>query len=191
MSTLVPTRGSRDAPLRVEERGAVARLAVPLALLGLVGSIALMGWTWRHPDVLAPAELASVSDDAVVGEPLYFGMTFDRPATERRAVTLTALRPVVTTDSGDAVVDFLVCHRHPGTRWLVMERNLGRACARTTPAESAELVLGAEPRQQLVMVVELQQPGVVEIRGAEVSYDEGWQRGRQTIGQTVRVSAAR
>jgi len=184
-------RESLEVPARVVERGLVARLAVPVAVLGLVGSLSLLGWTWRHPTLFEADALAYGFEQRPVGQRVYVGMT---PAVVSAPgpVTLEDIRPVLRTNTAEAEIAFFVCTLDPtrGIGSVGAVRSLGRACSGVTPVRAGttfDADASASPRQQVVMAIEPTAPGLVVIDGMKVTYAAGWQRGSQWIGPHVMV----
>lgn len=120
--------------------------------------------------------------------PVYIGMSIEARSA-RGTVRIRSAEAVVAEDTAGAVVRFYVCTVDPtsgvGSVGVVHEREVHKECSRFVPAAGADLWLNHDPREQLVMAVQLRHAGRVHIRAAEITYADGWQRGHQQVGGDV------
>jgi hypothetical protein len=193
MSTqTAPAPSPQASAWRPKSRRAHVHCAIVLAASLVV--VAALLWTWRHPQAFpqASGRVDLVANDQHSGDPLYFGMTTELPAS-RGTVTISDIEPRVIEDTANARIRFYVCTISPrggaGSIGSVYEPDLGQECAKVVPASGATLQLHAHPRQQVVMSVELRKPGSLRIHGMNMTYKYGWQTGTQNTGHTVLLRA--
>jgi hypothetical protein len=177
----------RTDPAEAEPgRSRVSRLAVPVAVVGLVASLAMIAWTWRHPDVFEPAPaLAWGYTDQPVDRVLYFGVNLPANTRDGQEVTVRALTPQVGANTSVATISFFTCTL-AGTGPVSAVRDVNVPCAdvsRLGPGSSFE----TGPDRQLVMSVQPTRPGRVEVSGVRLDFSQGWQRGTATFGNRVAI----
>jgi uncharacterized protein (DUF58 family) len=169
----------------------VSGLAVPVAIVGLVASLAVVGWTWRHPGVFEPGpSLAWGYADQPVDRVLYFGVDLPANARDGQTLTVQALTPQVAENSSEASVTFFACTLVSAGRPVGAVRDVNVPCAevrRLDPGSSFE----TGPGQQLVMSVQPTRPGRVELSGVRFDYGQGWQRGSAWFGNRVAIETVR
>ena len=114
---------------------------------------------------------------------------------EGEVVVIESVAPLVLTNTAGATHEFYVCTQleEKGEMQLgILSRpaparrpgSSGRSCAGRTRLRTA-----GSPRQQLVMVVRLDEPAVAATRGGELTCASGLQRGTQLIGPRVRITS--
>ncbi|MEN8704592.1 MAG: hypothetical protein ABF306_00510 [Nocardioides marinisabuli] len=159
--------------------------AVGLALaLGAGGA----AWWVTHPDVFGDAGGYSLSTAREeVGTSYYAGLVSPPLDAERRELELRSATPVVAKNTADADLEVYLCEVDPG------QGAVGVGSQRTAPTDVCStfervtdgtrlVVGGGEAYQELVIRVQAAQPGVVEVRGIELSYRDGLRRGTQVTG---------
>lgn len=172
----------------------------PWLLTGLALSLVVVVgagvWTWRHPDVSFEYGYGmTMTRD--VGFTVWTTLAdSDRPGDS--PITFTGLEPRFRQDGAAVRVEYVICDLDPvaleengvtgfgyggPTRWVK------RYCAGTRPAEGADLVLGADQRQELLVGITATRPGRTVITGHDVTYRVGWRRGSDRIAVSTRLTA--
>jgi len=147
----------------------------------VLATLAVAGWWWRHPTVLADLPESQIGQEPV-GHAMFFGITRRSFGGVNGVVTLHNASANVVSDSGDARIEFFVCVKNPklgGTIFSVHDNQPW--CASRLPVGDAVLPLDRVPRQQLLMSVTLTRPGRLEIHGVDVTYTRGHQTGTQHL----------
>lgn len=184
--------GSADAE---PQRSVVSRIAVPFSVFALVASAATVGWLWRHPDVFEPApDLAWGYADEPVGKVHYFAVTTPAEASGEHRVTVDEIEASVLTNTSEARIEFFVCELDPSspTGPVGAVDDVNGPCARVTRLEAgSSFETGAQPAQQVVMAVQPQRPGRVEVAGVSLAYAKGWQHGTAWFGNRVVIESVR
>ena len=143
------------------------------------------GWHWRtHPTALPDAVFATGSTRFPPGSTHFAGVV--SALADADSVRIDRIAAVVTTNTADADVRFLVCTVDPaggaGGVGLIREKDFARTCPDPVPAEGgAVLTPEAGRHQDVVMAVTPRRRGDVRIEALQVTYRHGWQRGTQTI----------
>lgn len=139
-------------------------------------------WSGPQPD---GADLMSV------------GVTFSGDGVGE-TVVIESVRPRIRKDTADATYEFWVCTRPDATPDAAQlgivagQRAFDEHCPAAEPVRAGtRLHTGADPAQQLVMVVRPRRAGVASTTGVELTYSHGWRRGTQLIGTEVQITRAR
>lgn len=168
--------------------GGRTRLRTTVFALLLAAGLGGGAWWATHPDVFTDDggfSMTTVQEE--VGRSYYAGLFGGVHDDDRRELELRSATPVVTKNTADAEVELYLCEVDPeqgavgvGTQHRVPTN----VCVVFEPvAEGARFVVGdVEPRHELVVEVRATQPGVVKIRGMEVSYRDGLRRGTEVTG---------
>ncbi len=168
---------ARSAGLMTRRNAAFAALTV--AVLAAGGGL----WWYLSPSAFhGPDDPAGVTGSRTVGAETHFGMAYWRQPAQGSA-TLETVRPHVLSNTAGATITFTVCTPAGDVSIGSSARPLARECAETEPVEGA--VLSPSGRSQLLMTVTSTRPGVVEIRGADLTYAHGRQRGTQAVGEHI------
>ncbi|HEX6249139.1 MAG TPA: hypothetical protein VFZ64_14805 [Nocardioidaceae bacterium] len=161
------------------------RLVVGLLALA-VGSALWVGWSWRtHPDTFRGFGNGMISTREV-GQPLHVGMTWEGVDIEPRKVTLHDAEAHVVKDTADAEISFSLCRAADepvGSAGGALER----WCSEVRPIHDTSMTLNADPRETVVMTVRPTQPGIVRVRGIDLTYTDGWRTGTEHTGSVVVV----
>lgn len=168
-------------------------IGVVFALVLAAGTVA---WKWRHPDVSFEYGygMAMTRD---VGSAVWTTLA-DSDEPGGSPVTFTSLEPIFEQDGAEATVEYIICELDPtaleedrvgGFGYGLATRYVERYCASTRPAEGADLILGTDIRQELLVGITSTQPGRTVIAGHHVSYRVGWQRGSSVIDVTTELTA--
>lgn len=161
------------------------RLALPVALLAVLGGTA---WWATHPDVFDDAGgFGMTTVPEPVGQTYYAGIVSTSITDERRELELRSATPVVHSDSAGADIEVYVCEVDPTQDAVgvgTQRKEPTDVCLTFEPAAEGTLLLtgGDAPRHELVLAVTATRPGVVEVRGVEVSYRTGLRRGTEVTG---------
>ena len=165
-----------DHPLGVTPQEAPSRrkpltLAI-VVVVGLVGFAWVAGWVRQTPEVLHDGDAVSFPAGPDRGP---FHVTVVDPATSGSVddVQLVEVEAVVTRNSADAVIGFVVCTPRAGRPPLVADtRSLDESCTRTRAAQDTTLRAAGE---YVVMTISPEHAGTVRVTGIEVTYRQGWQ----------------
>jgi hypothetical protein len=157
----------------------------------LVGSLAWLGWVWRHPDAFQTAGGWGVgSEHKEVGQTLYVGMSY--PQRGRDGETVELRDGDITIESGSEIADaeLLVCSIDPdanvGAIGTVVDGDIDEYCSSLDPIEGVDLDLTYAPmRQQVLVALTMTGQGVVTVTDIVLSYADGWQRGSQRVGGEI------
>ena len=165
---------------------------MPVAVVGLVVSLGMIGWTWRHPDVFEPAPaLAWGYTDQPVDRVLYVGVNLPGNTRDGHEVTVDALTPLVGEDTSETTFSFFACTLAPtGPGPVSAVRDVNVPCSevrRLDPGSTFE----TGPDQQLVMSLQPTRPGRVEVSGVRLDYSQGWQQGSASFGNRVAIETVR
>jgi hypothetical protein len=154
----------------------------------LVLVVGFLAWEWRtSPDTFRGYGNA-MTGPLAVGQRLHVGMTWESLKIEPRTATLHEASPRVVRNTADAEVSFSLCRSEKDPAGAV-RGNLERWCTEVLPIDDTEMTLNAEPRDIVLMTIRPTKPGVVRVRGADLTYTDGWQRGTEHIGSLVVVRA--
>ena len=172
------TPGSRRRALII---AAAAVLSVAL----VVGGVS-WAWHWRtHPSVFPGTgdEIGMTLDPS--RPTMYVGIT-GWDTMEDGPITIDAAAPHLVENSARAGFAFYLCdlQENTGGIGVAYPRGFDRNCADPVPVVG-ETQFGQD--QYLVMEVTVHRVGLVRTRGVDLTYTDGWQRGTQTIGTTLRV----
>ena len=167
----------------------IQRRAWLLAVAGAV-LLALGSTTWwvTHPDVFDDAGGFAITTVAEkVDRAYYAGIVVPPSNQDRRELELRSATPVVVKDTAAAEVEVYLCEVDPAQGAVgvgAQRREPTDVCSTFEPVtDGTGLVVGeGEPRQQLVLMVRGTQPGVVKVRGVEISYRDGLRRGTEVTG---------
>lgn len=182
--------GNAASARRRIRRLVLAFLATVLMLGGLAGA-----WAWRtHPQAVSEDGSGFRTSVGADGGRLYVAVTYpDQDSTGTVSIDRAAPRTVENT--AGATVDFYVCTLEGvGTGYDALgaagPRGFAEMCPDAEPVREGSLLgLGEDRRQQLVMGVTVHRPGVVRIRGVDLTYSKGWQHGTQSVGPDLRIKA--
>jgi hypothetical protein len=169
-----PTQGRRRRLLV----GAVAALVLVLGFLA---------WDWRtSPDAFG-GHGNGLRAPLAVGRPLHVGMTWVSVHTDPRTVTLHEAGARIGRNTAESEVSFSVCRvKEPiGSATGSLER----WCSEILPVDGTEIALNADPSEVVIMTIRPAKPGVVRVRGMDLTYTDGWQRGTEHVGPRVVVRA--
>jgi hypothetical protein len=165
-------------------------LGVLLLVMGLAWA-----WHWRtHPTVFPEHGngLGSTLGDG--RRMLAVGVTFPYPGTGER-VSIESAEPRVVENSAGASFEFYVCsldpeHSDGSAIGSISSRVFSKLCPDAIPVtDGTELDVGAAIPQQLVMVLTVQESGMVVTEGVDLTYSSGWQSGTQAIGTHMRIKS--
>lgn len=166
------------------------------AVFALVLAASITGWKWRHPDVWFEYGYGmSMTRD--VGSTVWTTLA-DSDEPGGSPVTFTHLEPIFKQDGAEAAVEYLICELDPvelkedrvsGFGYGLPTRYVERYCLSTSPAETGDLILRTDVRQELLVGITSTQPGRTVISGHRVDYRVGWQRGRSDIHVTTQLAA--
>lgn len=173
-------------------RRPVLRVAIPVVLVTALG---VGGWWATHPDVFDDAGgFGMKTTDRSVGQTMYFGIVSTSIRDERHELDLRAATPVVSKNTAEAELEVYLCETTPESEYgevgsqVEKPTNICRVFEPVT--DGTRLLTGeGEPHHQLVLGVRATQPGVLKVRGIEVSYRDGLRRGTQVTGGHVTYRA--
>jgi hypothetical protein len=186
---------SVEAEAAPRPRGRWLPVGVVVALVLAAGTLA---WGWRHPDVSFEYGYG-VAMTRDVGSTVWTTLA-DSDEPGGSAITFTSLTPRFRQDGARATVRYIICELDPaaldddgvgGFGYGLPTRYVDRYCRSTRPAAGADLVLGADVRQELLVGITATQPGRTVITGHHVTYRVGWQRGSSDIHVATRLTARR
>ena len=180
---------------RRRDRRTIARLAGALAGTALLVVAGAYAWHWHTHPVLFPDAGNAWSGPLREGRDfMTVGITASGTG-EGEAVVIESVAPLVRTNTAGATYEFYVCTQleEKGEMQLGVlsgQRSFDRYCPDAEPVrDGTRLRTAGSPRQRLVMVVRLDEPGVAATRGVELTYASGLQRGTQLIGPRVRITS--
>ncbi|WP_395695018.1 hypothetical protein [Nocardioides sp.] len=175
--------------MRRRWRSVVAAVVAAVVVVALLVGVALLGWSWRHPTAFDDSGAGFEVGDGGgrVGRTTYIGMTF--PGAGEGTVHLDAATPVVVSGGASATTGVLVCTMSGGSAvGLAHGREVEQYCSPLEAAAGADLSLGPEPRQQLMLAVTPTRPGErIKVDGVDVTYTDGWRHGTQRVPGTFTV----
>jgi hypothetical protein len=164
-----------------------ARVLAGAALVGAALLAAYLLW-WSRPTAYFPYGSGSAGPSEV-GETRFFSLLLSEPD---GVVDVHELRPVVTTNTSDATIDYVVCT--DGERAGIGSGSgpLPNAeCPRLRPLADVDLDDVDWTDHSLVARITPRRAGIVRIEGAEVTYTRDWkhlwQTGTQRFGSEVVV----
>lgn len=164
---------------------------IGLLAASMLAAAGVVVWKWRHPSAFEPYGNAGGINRWTVGETAYVGLTFP-DYRDHRHVSIQTVTAHGLADGTDATVEFVLCTIDPAEGGLGAgsEADMSKSCTSVDPAAGADM---AFDRQALMVALTPSQPGVFEMRGADVSYTDGWQTGTQHVGirAWVRVNMVR
>ena len=165
-----------DHPVGVERQEEPPRrrpLTWAVAIVLFIVALAwVAAWSRQTPAVLQDGDASSFPAGPDRGP---FHLTVVQPATSGSVddVSIVEIVPVVSRNTADATIDFVVCTPRSGQPVLLAEsESLDKACSRTRPAEDTTLRAAGE---YVVMTISPEQAGTVRVTGIEVTYRQGWQ----------------
>jgi hypothetical protein len=123
-----------------------------------------------------------------VGRPVHVGMTWESLDIEPRTATLHDASARVVRNTAEAKISFSLCRAEKEPIGSASGR-LERWCTQVLPIDDTEMTLNADPPDIVLMTIRPTQPGVVRVRGMDLTYTDGWQRGAEHIGSLVVVRA--
>jgi hypothetical protein len=171
-----------------EQGWSTRRKVVTAAVVIALGVLGYLAWHWRtHPDTFRGYGNAMTSTLSP-GQRLHVGMTWESLDIEPRAATLHEATPRIVRNTADAEVSFSLCRSEKDPIGAV-RGNLERWCTEVLPIDDAEMTLNAAPRDIVLMTIRPTKPGVVRVRGADLTYTDGWKRGTEHVGSLVTVRA--
>lgn len=160
---------------------------------GVLAVAAVAGaWVWSHPSTFEDRGGDLVSADSwTAGTAFYTGLTFADPKTHG-TVTILSAHPAQLNPPNVADITFHVCTLDPaahiGGVLSASDSNIGDSCTSLTTAAGASIDLDARPFKVLIMRVIPQKAGqTITLKGADVTYRHGWQRGTQQLGSDIRI----
>jgi hypothetical protein len=120
-----------------------------------------------------------------------FGMSYVRKGVSVGTVKVISARPEVITNGSNATFKVMVCTIDRGAGIGAIGSmhltGLSGECSRLVPAEGATMKVRHAFPDQLLLIVTGHQPGVVQVRGLNVKYEHGWQRGTEHLGLWVKA----
>ncbi|HSJ19555.1 MAG TPA: hypothetical protein VK964_03180 [Nocardioidaceae bacterium] len=177
-----------DAPERTPQRQPRRRRFLIGVVTALVLVLAFLAWSWRtSPDTFGGYG-NKIGAPLDVGRPLHAGITWESLDIEPHTVTLHNASARIVRNTADAEVSFSLCRAEKEPIGTASGR-LERWCSEVLPIDDIEMTLNAEPRDSVLMTIRPTKPGVVRVRGADLTYTDGWQRGAEHIGSLVVVRA--
>jgi hypothetical protein len=160
-------------------------IGVAAALVLVLGFLA---WDWRtSPDTFRGYGNA-MRIPLAVGQPVHVGLTWESLDIEPRTATLHEAGARIVRNTADAEVSFSLCRAEKDPIGAVRGR-LARWCSEVLPIDDTQMTLNADPRDIVLMTIRPTKPGVVRVRGADLTYTDGWQRGAEHVGALVIVRA--
>jgi hypothetical protein len=152
-------------------------MGVVLALFGLTA----LGWWWRHPGMFGnQGNVVFIYSPA--GTTAWLDLAQPLRKLEADTVTIHSVEPQVV--KGNATIEVLACGTSESKNGVGAVRgSLDDYCEWLMKAEGSTLSVD----DQLLLRVHSDEPDRVVVKGVNVLYSYGWQRGSQVTGQTVRV----
>ena len=168
-------------------KGTIWRLvicAVVLVVLIVPGRI--LATEHKADDALTAYSGAVTASTVAVGESWHADTGVQ--AVDGDSLVLVEVRPRMSFDSTDAIVEVQLCTPKPGQRVRVITGSLSEPCQviASIPGGRGRLVPGGA---QLIVTVTARQPGRVRIDGYDVTYIDRGRRGTEYTGGQVRLRA--
>jgi hypothetical protein len=161
------------------------RAALVVGLLVVTGVVVVVGWTWRHPNVLQPYGNGMGRTGVKPGSTVYATVA-DPVQYKGGVVTIRGVTPHNLRDSTRATLTYYLCAVKPGSliEGIYYRREMEPSCARLVPALGARMSLSG---QELLVAITPHRSGVLVFHGADVHYSRGWQDGTQRTGFDTRI----
>ena len=169
-----------DAAGGEQRRRRRSNLLVAGMVLALV-CVGALGWWWRHPGMFG-AQGSAVGMYSPAGTTAWLGVAQPLRKLGSGTVTIHSAEPRVI--EGNATIEVVTCRTSGSKGGVGAARGPLRGnCEELMKAEGSTLRVD----DQLLLRVHSDEPGRVIVRGVDILYSSGWQRGSQITGQTVRV----
>jgi len=162
-------------------------------IAAVVVGVALLGWSWRHPEAFHDSGGWGVTaPNSKIGETLYVGMSYPR-SEDGGYVTLHGGHVNFNSGADNADVELLLCTIDPnagvGAIGSYRGDSIHEDCSNLVPIHGQRLHLeSAGMSQQVVLAVTLTYRGSVDISDITLDYTYGWHRGSQRTGGQVVMS---
>jgi hypothetical protein len=174
-----------EAPEENQTRPVRRQVVIAVTVIGVV-MLGYLAWHWRtHPDTFRGYGNAMTAPLSV-SQRLHVGMTWESLEIEPRPATLHGATPRIVRNTADAEISFSLCRAEKEPIGSA-RGSLERWCSEVLPIEDAEMTLNADPRDIFIMTIRPTRPGVVRVRGADLTYTDGWKRGTEHVGSLVVV----
>jgi hypothetical protein len=176
-SPIADTRESAWKPWR--------RAGLVVGLLVVAGLVVVVGWTWRHPQVLQPYGNGMGRTGIKPGSTVYATVA-DAVHYPAGTVTIHGVTPHNLRDSTHATLAYYVCAVKPGPllEGIYYRREMRPSCAPLVPALGARMSLSS---QELLVAITPHRSGLLAFRGVDVHYSRGWQDSTQRTGFDTRI----
>lgn len=190
-----PADPADPAPTPPPHRRA-ARTLVILTAAGLAVAATAWAWHWHtHPTALERGGAGWVTTLDKTPSSLYTGLTFPR-RDPGATIEIETVTPRIIENSTGATFDYYLCSLDTESVGFdalgtVDRRGFEKFCPDAVPVEPLTNTLhtGTDPAQQLVVAITTGQRGVIRLDGFDVTYTHGWQRGTQTVGDSIKIRA--
>ena len=189
VTSLHPTPAPPEAPLKPAQRGARRRVVVIVsALVAVVLIVAVVVFMrWRDGLHLFRSVGNEIGADQLpIGRTLYVGDTADPPNGGRLELRITAIRPVVTSNTAHATIRVIMCKApQEGGEGLGSAYSLKSVCvsaAPFTPATYAVADGSAADTTSVIIAITPHSSGHVHVAGVHITYERGLRRGDQRTG---------
>jgi hypothetical protein len=165
-------------------------MGVAVLVLATCGAV----WWRSHPDQPFTGSYG-MGTKRHVGHPVWTVLVHWSEV-DATGVTIRSIEPEFGVNTSDAKVEYILCELpEPINKDGVYEsfgygmhaRRVDRFCISTRPAEGADMKLWADKREELLVGVTPTRPGRTLIKSHRVSFDDGWQRGRDEVGVEIKV----
>jgi hypothetical protein len=184
VSTTPVEAPEEDPPAQTGRR----RQIIVGAVAALVLVLGFLAWDWRTSPDTFRGYGSGLRAPVDVGHSLHVRMTWESVDIEPRTVTLHDVSARVVKDTAGPEITFSLCRAEEEP--ISSARGpLGRWCSEVLPIDDTEMTLNADPHDIVVMTIRPTKPGVVRVRGMDLTYTDGWQRGTEQTGLTVVVRA--
>lgn len=180
------------------DRAATVRVTAVLSTaFGLLFGLSALVGSWRHPEAFTTADVGAVGVNAsqeTVGRTFHARVTYERQGLDGSdEAHLRDARPRVIANTAGAEVVLRVCERRPsqlGSFGNGDDAVVADYCRALTGVRGARLVVAPQGvGDYLVLSITARRPGEVLVSGVDLDYSYGWKRGRQHVGDLVRVVA--
>lgn len=172
-----PAEPGAEGTGRGRRHRTVLLIVAVLAILGVTA----VGWWWRRPGMFGQ-QGNTVFIYNPVGTTAWLDLARPSRKLEEETVTIHSVEPQVV--QGRADIEVVACRTDADQGGVGAVRgSLDEYCAWHGDPEGATLRVD----DQLLLGVHSDQPDQVVVKGVDVRYSYGWQRGSQVTGQTVRV----
>lgn len=172
------------------------RRALQVALaLTLVVAVIGTAWWWRHPSKTFD-RVYEARFETAVGERIWTSLDLGA-YDESSGITISDIRPRTGQDRAKARVEYAVCRLDPatlaemgvvGTGGGNGDDDMERYCTRLDLVADATEPLSIRPGDDLVVGLTPSTLGRTAIRGHQVEFSQGWQRGRATIHVAIDIT---